>query len=177
MLTLDSYWSAVADRFDLDLSEREALAAHLAGVDESDWTAATTSASIVADALAPGLMAARMAEESARNAVADAWPGADLTPDMLSFGVVGDGVAVMRAYASTSDYMLTCVSTGERDAYLINREHYATWHTIPRTYRKACRIAGQFAGSHRTGLIRDAIAAHVNAETLYQRWRAISCAA
>ena len=162
MAMLETYWQNVADAHGLTVEECDALAAHLAT--DPDMTVSTTSRSVIADALRPVVSATLKASQGADTAVSRA-VGADIGHGMLT-----DGAATVTLYASTADYMLTCVSTGERVGYRVNRDAYATPEAIPATYRKARTLATAFQAAHDAGLIRESVAAYVARDDAYRRW-------
>ena len=159
--TLDAYWTSVADHYSLTLGERDALAAFLPGVEVDE---STTSAGVIADSMRAGVVAASRESESADSA----------TGLNVGHGVLVDGTATITHYASTADYMLTCISTGERVGYRVNRDAYATPADIPASMRKARAIAAEFQAAHDAGLMRAAIAAYVQADELRGRMNAFS---
>lgn len=160
--TLSAYWQSVAAHNALTLDESDALAAYLdahptAGDDGE------TSASIIAASMKPGVIAALSAYEAIDHALA-----AQLG-ESVSHAMLGDGAATLSVYASTASSMLTCVSTGERTGYRINRQTYTTPADIPTSQRKHRAIAHTFQTAHDAGTIRASIAAWLNWGRAYRR--------
>lgn len=133
---LDAYWSDVAYAYALDQEERDWLAEHLAAVDQSEWTTATTSRGIVADALRPHAQGA-----AARADEADANFAAAVDAE-VHYGQYQSGEPMMVVEPKTKldyDYMSTA-DMGKVTHY-VELQPYARAADIPAKYRAAKRIA------------------------------------
>ena len=163
MLTLDRYWHDVAERYTLTLDESEQLARYLSQHPHAGENG-ETSASIIHDALAPNVRALLALSEGI-DANLSQRVGVD-----IGHSATGAGVAIITCYASTANAMLTAFSDGERYAYRINRESYATPAEIPATQRKHKGIAQAFSES--AELILASLSAYVEYQNAYQRMNA-----
>jgi len=133
---LSDYWKDVSDAYGLDGDECKWLAQHLSTVDESQWTTATTSRGIIADALRPHAVGAEARATAARESLEKA-VGADIHFDSYQSGepmmVVESNSKLDYAYMSKGDM--------EQTVHYVNLMPYGRAESIPGQYRAARRIA------------------------------------
>jgi hypothetical protein len=161
--TLSPFWEDAATRADMSEMERAALAQYVAE-HEAEFTANTTTNSVIAAAL--GVVTNALLD---RSLALDAQLSTRIG-EQIGHGILADGSATVTLYASTTDHMLTAVSTGERVGYRINRDAYRTPDDIPTARRKFKTIATAFQREHDAGALRDAVAAYVETENARKRW-------
>lgn len=133
---LDQYWSDVATLYSLNQDERTWLAEHLGAVDQSEWTPATTSRSIIADALCPHAQEATARADQADAEFATA-VDADVRYEQYQSGepmmVVESKTGLGYEYMSTGDM--------EKVTHYVALRPYTYAADIPAKYQAAKRIA------------------------------------
>lgn len=157
---LDAYWSDVAHAYALTSEEQDWLAEHLATVDQSEWTTATTSRNIIADAMRPHV---KSFEERAHDAYTrfSAAVGAEMYYDKM----VNDELALV---VKKGDYL--AVGNMEGFMHYIGQESYPTAASIPAERRSAKRIATAIEENDST--YAEAYSAQFTADAYGERLRA-----
>lgn len=162
---LDAYWSDVAYAYALDQEERDWLAEHLAAVDQSEWTTATTSRGIIADALRPRAQEAQVRADEADASFA-AVVDADVHYDQYQSGepmmVVEPNTKLDYGYMSTGDM--------EKVTHYVELQPYSRASDIPAKYRAAKRIASAIEANE--GERRAAYDARYASDALNEKVRA-----